>query len=248
LGEVFGRTPSDQSHAFKHFINHMYDNFQNIVDNKLQWWENNGVMERAAVAIEEKIGSRYGRRYLGFIDFNCLEKDRPGGGPSDPGTNSRQWDQNIQRAFYNGWKSIHGLKHQTVENAIGFTIDIYGPTSLRRNDLRLFRESNIDICLRSLRTGDWILFGDSAYKDYSNSHSYRDGDNDFNRAMRSVRISFEWSYMTTGALFPFVRTKVKFQLLNGAIVFRIYVLATLLKNCHPSRKVAKCIALHSHIY
>jgi hypothetical protein len=80
-----------QSRTFKYFMNHMYDTFHDIVDNNLQLWENNGLMERAAVAIEEKIGSRYGRTYAGFID--CLERDRPEGGLSDPGTNSRQWLQ-----------------------------------------------------------------------------------------------------------------------------------------------------------
>ena len=92
-------------------------------------------MERAAVAIEEKIGDRYGRQYIGFIDCNCLETDRPGSGPSEAGAYSARWDSEVQR----GSKSIHGLKHQTVDNSLGFTIDIHGPCSLRRNDLRLPR-------------------------------------------------------------------------------------------------------------
>ena len=140
VAEIFGRHPSDQSRAFKYFINHIYNTFHHIVEDNLQWWEDNGLLERAAVAIEERIGDRYGRQYVGFIDCNCLETDRPGGGPSEAGTNSSRWDADIQRAFYNGWKSIHGLKHQTVENALGFTMDIYGPTSNRRIDLRLFRD------------------------------------------------------------------------------------------------------------
>ena len=45
--------------------------------------------------------------------------------------------------IYNGWKSIHGLKHQTVDIAHGLTIDLHGPMSLRRNDLTLLRESDI---------------------------------------------------------------------------------------------------------
>jgi hypothetical protein len=184
VAEIFGRHPSDQSRAFKYFINHIYNTFHHIVEDNLQWWEDNGLLERAAVAIEERIGDRYGRQYVGFIDCNCLETDRPGGGPSEAGTNSSRWDADIQRAFYNGWKSIHGLKHQTVENALGFTMDIYGPTSNRRNDLRLFRESNINQRMHNLGTGQWLLFGDSAYKDHSNCKSYRPGDRDFNRVMK----------------------------------------------------------------
>ena len=56
-----------------------------------------GRMERAAVAIEEKIGTRQGHRHIGFIDCNCLETDRPGGGPSEAGANSSRWDSEIQR-------------------------------------------------------------------------------------------------------------------------------------------------------
>ena len=230
VAEKFGRHPSDQSRAFKYFINHIYDTFHDLVDNNLQWWEDCGLMERAAVAIEEKIGERYGRHYIGFIDCNCLETDRPGGGPSEAGANSARWDADVQRAFYNGWKSIHGLKHQTVDNSLGFTIDVYGPTSLRRNDLRLFRESNINERMRN--AGNWCIFGDSAYKEHSNCHSYRPGNREFNRAMKSVRISIEWNYMTTGSLFSYLRNKDKFKLLQSDYVSRIFVVAVILKNCH----------------
>jgi hypothetical protein len=230
VAETFGRHPSDQSRAFKYFINHIFDNFHDLVENNLQWWEDCGLMERAAVAIEEKIGDRYGRQYIGFIDCNCLETDRPGGGPSEAGANSARWDSEVQRAFYNGWKSIHGLKHQTVDNSLGFTIDIFGPTSLRRNDLRLFRESNINERMRN--AGNWIVFGDSAYKDHSNCKSYRPGENAFNHAMKSVRISIEWSYMTAGSLFPYLKNKSKFQLLASPIVSRIFIVCMILKNCH----------------
>jgi hypothetical protein len=165
VADTFRRHPSDQSRAFKYFINHIFDTFYDLVENNLQWWEDCGLMERAAVVIEGKIGDRYGRQYIGFIDCNCLETDRPGGGPSEAGANSARWDSEVQRAFYNGWKSIHGLKHQTVHNSFGFTVDIFGP-SLRRNDLRLFHESNINERMRN--SGNWIVFGDSAYKDHSN--------------------------------------------------------------------------------
>ena len=76
----------------------------------------------------------------------------------------------MQRSFYNGWKSIHGLKHQTVDIAHGITIDLYGPMSLRRNDLTLLRESNIVNRLREVQDGQadqYVMFGDSAYKKQS---------------------------------------------------------------------------------
>jgi hypothetical protein len=65
-----------------------------------------------------------------FIDCNCLPTSVVGGGPAEEGANAMRWDDLVQRAFYNGWKSIHGLKHQSVENAFGFAVDLYGLTSL----------------------------------------------------------------------------------------------------------------------
>ena len=64
------------------------------MDNYLLRREDCGLIERALVAIEEKLGTRYG---IGFIDCNCLETDRPGGGPSEAGANSSRWDSEIQR-------------------------------------------------------------------------------------------------------------------------------------------------------
>lgn len=86
-----------------------------------------------------------------FIDCNCLETSIPGGGPAENGANAARWDPMIQRAFYNGWKSIHGMKHQTVDNAFGMTEDICGPTSLRRNDLAVLRISDINGRFQTLR-------------------------------------------------------------------------------------------------
>jgi len=58
------------------------------------------------------------------------------------------------------WKSIHGLKHQTVDNALGFTIDVFGPVPLRGNDMSLFRESNIN--QRMGKFGEYKIFGNLA--------------------------------------------------------------------------------------
>lgn len=60
---------------------------------------------------------------------------------------------------------------QTMDSAFGFTIDMYGPTSLRRNNLTLLRESNINNRLSALFEENelsCIIFKDSAYS--SDSH------------------------------------------------------------------------------
>lgn len=104
-----------------------------------------------------------------FIDCNCLPCSVVGGGPAEEGANAMRWTDEIQRAFYNGWKSIHGLKHQTVDNPYGFTIQIFGPTTVQKNDLTLFRESEINGLFANFQQANplWSqcrIFGDSAYK------------------------------------------------------------------------------------
>jgi len=76
VSETFGRHPSDQCRAFNYFIKHFYDGFHHLVINNLQEWERNGLLERSAIAIEEKLGGHFQNRYVGFIDCNCLLTDR----------------------------------------------------------------------------------------------------------------------------------------------------------------------------
>jgi hypothetical protein len=79
-----------------------------------------------------------------MIDCNCEETSVPGGGPAESGANAARWDEDIQRAFYNGWKSIHGIKHQTVENASCLRIDD------RLDDLVGTGQLCLTICLRRI--------------------------------------------------------------------------------------------------
>ena len=134
---IFGREQTQQSRAFKFFVNHIYNNFLDLVTNNLDWWYNNGYLRESMEAIKRKIGGNANFSTCGFLDCNCLETARPGGGPMQEGSDAERWDPLIQASFYNGWKSIHGLKHQTFDIAYGMTVDLYGPHSLRRNDLRL---------------------------------------------------------------------------------------------------------------
>jgi hypothetical protein len=179
---VMGREFSAQSRAFTFFVEFMFDKFHHLVHDSLPWWFNNGIVQRSAEAIQEKMFEQGLSReadicYLPalFIDCNCLQGDVVGGGPAEAGINAARWDERIQRSFYNGWKSVHGLKHQTVDCAYGLTIDIYGPTSLRRNDLTLLRNSNINDRIAALQVdspNQLIIFGDSAYKRQSHITSY----------------------------------------------------------------------------
>jgi hypothetical protein len=100
---VFGRDQTQQSRAFKYFINHMYDHFQDLLTNNLHWWYRQGYLHQSMEAMKAKFGGNDLFSTCMFIDCNCLECCRPGGGPIFGGPDADRWDPMIQKAFYNGF-------------------------------------------------------------------------------------------------------------------------------------------------
>jgi hypothetical protein len=148
-----------------------------------------------------------------------------------------RWSENIQRSFYNAWKSHHGLKHQTVDNALGFTVDMTSPSSTRDHDVKVLNQSDMNGRLYRLfqRTNsvNYMMFGDSAYQRNTNICSYDiERGTVFNHSMKSVRISVEWNYATTSSMFKILQNKWKLQILNNPNTCRLYTVCVLLKNMH----------------
>ena len=127
---MFGREWTIQSRAFSWFINHLYAEFAHLVTDSLDWWHKNGFFEMSRKAIFKKMSAvlrssgKHDLLYedtLGvshFIDRNCLPTSVVGRGPAEEGANAMRWSDEIQQAFYNGWKSVHGLKHKTHRQCI----------------------------------------------------------------------------------------------------------------------------------
>ena len=151
-----------------------------------------------------------------FIDNNCLEMAVTGSGPLAPGPDAPRYGDEVQRSMYNGWKSIHGSKDQTIDGATGHTWDLYGPLPVRQNDIYMLRESKL--LQRWKQQVDNLLagqiddkpqpkiFGDSAY--YFREHLFTyfstnspDLAKSFNHSLKAVRISIEWNYGHTVQLF-----------------------------------------------
>jgi hypothetical protein len=74
-------------------------------------------------------------RVFAFIDNTMNATCRPGGGPARDGAHAPRNDPEIQRAWYNGWKKVHGLKWQTIDLPNGMNLKVDGPFSVRDNDL-----------------------------------------------------------------------------------------------------------------
>jgi len=227
---VFGGDQPMQSRAFNSFIDHIYSNFLDLVTNNLKWWYDNGWIDRSRDLITAKCAveglhfqNPNDQETAVFIDCNCLETSRVLHGPCEEGPGARRWNPDIAVAFYNGWKSMNGLKHQTVDSAFGLVVDLYGPLSLRLNDLTLLAESDINRRFRDLQInrdltkGFLRIRGDSAYPVFEAICSYIKGVNLTdqqkleNRVYKVVRESIEWSYGTTAALFKYLQNLDKLQ-------------------------------------
>ena len=126
-----------------------------------------------------------------------------------------------------------------VDNAFGITVDICGPTSLRRSDLHLLRDSAINDRLAHVQFGEelqYTIFGDSAYPELSHLGSYQGRSRAYCSAMKKVRISIEWNYATTGSLFKYIHRKILVP--PGVLITTPRVLITTLQGTYnyPSRK------------
>ncbi len=238
---IFGREQSEQSQAWTYMVSHFY-RFNFLLHERLQWFEERGFLQESTDAIAAKLSevTENGLVYeqepeiCGFIDCNCLETTRVGGGPRTDGPQAERFNILVQRAFYNGWKSVHGLKHQTFDTAHGLTVDICGPTSLRRNDLKLLGDSDLNNRLRAVNLHHKrTAFGDSIYVFLSNIRTYWPfGREHENRAMKKLRVSIEWNYMSTAMLFQLLQSWQKLRILDGENVRRLYIIGTILRNCH----------------
>lgn len=122
---------------------------------------------------------------------------------------------------------------------------MYGPMTVRRNDLKLLTKSRILRTLEELQEENavkMVAFGDSIYptsrfiKSYVNDF-YDDNELDelvnlHNAAMKSIRIAIEWNYATTSNIFQYAKNTKKLKLLGSRSVTKIYTVCTLLRNCH----------------
>jgi hypothetical protein len=156
---LFGWTQSKRSYGFKEFLNVMKKKFY-LVTNNFSFWVK--YFPQYAEAIRKKLlslGSFHvvafesdgGFCVAAFIDNKLVGTCRPGGGPRKDGHRN---DPLIQQAFYNGWKSIHGIKFQTIDLPCGMNLHVWGPCSVRHNDVETWNYSNINNLLRDCQVNE----------------------------------------------------------------------------------------------
>ena len=146
-----------------------------------------------------------------------------------------------QKEFYNGHKRTHAIKFQSLILPNGMIAHMYGPMAGNRHDAALLRESGILNQLNLLGNGPngnpLCIFGDQAYPNRPNLIVPFKGalltrqQKNFNNAMKSFRICVEWGFRDVTDLFKFLDYKYGHKLFQNQ-VGKVYLVATLLKNCH----------------
>jgi hypothetical protein len=102
----------------------------------------------------------------GFVDCTSVRTNQPGRGPGGAfiGAPRRQDWYIKQRAFYNRWNGMHGLKILTYNLPNGLIGGSYGPVSNQRNDRIVVEWSKIDEHLTHLQ--DEMLQEDANWLGY----------------------------------------------------------------------------------
>jgi hypothetical protein len=183
-------------------------------------------------------------RVVGFIDNTIIGSNAPGGGPTVDGEDAPRNDPLIQRAFYQGWKKLHGIKLQFVVVPNGMIADMYGPVSCRHHDLWVLAKSHlgariVDEQRDQIQSEGYCVYGDSAYwpaPGILRRHEYVHRDLTArevleNRAMASARVEIEHVNKDLKTLFAFIDYKKDLKLRECAYIREMLVTAVLFTNC-----------------
>ena len=247
---IFGMGHTAVSMAFNAFLDFMVDKWSYIIMDNLNFWL--PYLPDCAQAIRDKCldkGCHFpdarspgGLRVAAFIDNTMNATCRPGGGPARDGRDAPRNDPLIQRAWYNGWKKLHGMKYQTLDMPNGMNLHVWGPISVRHNDLTSLRDSDINQKIVDMQINQpfqWVIYGDSAYVHVPDSHilarhhneNNTDRQNLENKCLSACRECIEWDYGDVGKMWSMVDYKkvLKMQLMP---VKNIYLTALILRNAY----------------
>ena len=247
---LFGLGHTAVSMIFNAFVDFLVDSWSYLLFDNMQFWI--PYLPDCAQAIRNKCLDKgclfpnareeEGLRVAGFIDNTMNATCRPGGGPARDGRDAPRNDPLIQRAWYNGWKKLHGMKYQTIDLPNGMNMHVWGPTSVRHNDLTSLHESKVNDLLVEVQIGQqyqWVIYGDSAYVHVADSHILARHNNEVNteretlenRCLSACRECIEWNYGDVGVMWAMVDYKKKLKI-RQMRVKNIYLSALILRNAY----------------
>ncbi len=139
--------PAIASECFRSFITFMVNSWGYLLTNNFAYWVDqlpNFAQSIRLKAQELGVWFPEGFNVCAFTDNTMNAACRPSGGPQRDGNHAPRNDPLIQRGWYNGWKKLHGLKFQTIDLPNSMNAHIWGPCSVRHNDLWTLGHSNLN--------------------------------------------------------------------------------------------------------
>jgi hypothetical protein len=167
--------------------------------------------------------------FMSFTDCNQTKTRTPGSGPAEEGRHAAHHEDAklLDEASYTRYGKIHGLKTMNIVFPNGIIPWMYGPVSVRENDLGVMNLSDLDQYLVNLQPdvtaalaeGDDVdyfsTYGDRIFGNLRAINSARQPpiggvlepiDKSVNKAMSSQRQSVEWPYAVMENMFKILQT------------------------------------------
>ncbi|CAM1298097.1 Uncharacterised protein r2_g751 [Pycnogonum litorale] len=223
LVPLFGRSVPELSLISRFMVNHVAEQFGNLLTNFNFPWMQVDKLEMYCAAIKNQ-GAPLDSCW-GFIDGTARPLARP---------------IHLQRNLFSGHKRTHYLKFQSVMCPSGIIVNLFGPLEGKRHDSGMLAESGLMLELRKLKNVDgspYYIYGDPAYPlsphlmtPYRNAvltHSQAV----FNTKMSRVRQCVEWGFGKIIQYFAFLDFKKNLKLFLQP-VGKYFIVGTILTNCH----------------
>jgi len=222
-----GRSASGISELVQAGVDHIYDEFEHLRDNRsLECW---GPHFPRFARIIARGGGNSGpcplTHCIGFVDGSNQRLSRPG---------------RYQHILYNGHKRCHCVKWQGIMLPNGIMPMPFGPINGRNNDAFMLRKSGLIRIMRRIcrRLGQaYCLYGDPAYplSDWMScpfKHARLNADEaHFNTQMSRTRIPNEWGFGKIKGNFAFLDFSKGMEPYKSDIQ-RLWPVAVILTNCH----------------
>ena len=220
----FGRPIPQLSMISNQLMNHVYDNYRNLLQNLNQQWLAPNHLQAFANSIYDK-GAPLDNCW-GFVDGTVQPICRP---------------NKNQRVVYNGHKRVHGIKFQSVVAPNGMIASLAGPYEGRKHDSGMLNESGL---LQQLQRHSYdsngnslCIYGDPAYplrlqlQAPFRGPALTQNQKLYNKAMSKVRIAVEWVFGDITNYFAFLDFKKDLKIGLSA-VGKMYISCAVLRNAH----------------